>query len=68
MGNENSGSREFWEGYRSAQIEMLMLGIEAFEAKYAPEFEENQSMHFRGACKALDREKKKLSAMIKGGF
>lgn len=47
------------------QSEILMAGIEAVEAKYAIEFEDNNNIHFRGMKKALTEYKRRLAEMLK---
>ena len=61
----NPQSTEFWQGYRDAQAEILMLGLESFEGKYRAEFEDmTDSVHFRGMVKAYRECKRRLSAML----
>ena len=61
----NPKSTEYWQGYRDMQSEILMAGIEAVEAKYAIEFEDNNNIHFRGMKKALTEYKRRLAEMLK---
>ena len=66
MTRTNPQSAEFWQGYRDGMTEIYMLGIEAFEAKYSAEFEENVSLDFRGRKKAVKECKRRLAAMLRG--
>ena len=63
MGKSNPNASEFFEGYRQAQQEILLEGLNAFEAKYEHEFLHNDTVHFRGMRKAYQNEHKRFVNM-----
>ena len=59
----NDTNREYWNGYRSAYIEVLMMGLEQVQAKYWAE--DNETPYLRGFKRGLEMVTDKAVAAIR---